>query len=132
MVTRLSQGNNNIVTNQGKLQLIKTIHTAIWLFFNGVIFYFLYAVVTGRVGVLAWCCLGLVLAEAAVLLYYRNVCPLTILARRYSSSEKPNFDIYLPSWLARYNKIIYSVIMAGALVILLIRWLQNNGPAAAG
>ena len=39
-------------------------------------------------------------------------CPLTIVARRYSDSQLPNFDIYLPIWLARYNKHIYGVLLA--------------------
>ena len=44
-----------------------------------------------------------------------------MVARRYSASEKPNFDIYLPLWLAKYNKEIYTVIMAVVLVGMVVR-----------
>ncbi|MBK9273621.1 MAG: hypothetical protein IPM49_03670 [Flavobacteriales bacterium] len=39
-----------------------------------------------------------------------------VVARRYSDSQRANFDIYLPEWLARHNKTIYSVIMGAVLV----------------
>lgn len=39
-----------------------------------------------------------------------------MVARRYSDSQRANFDIYLPEWLARHNKTIYSVIMGAVLV----------------
>ena len=35
-----------------KLMSIKIIHTIIWLFFNGIIFYLLYAVATNKIGLL--------------------------------------------------------------------------------
>ena len=33
------------------------------------------------------------------------------MARKYSDSTKANFDIYLPEWLAKYNKEIYTTIV---------------------
>jgi uncharacterized BrkB/YihY/UPF0761 family membrane protein len=59
-----------------KLVLIKSGHTAIWVFFNVVIFYLLYAVVSNTVGTWAWVCIGLVLAEGLVLLLFKGFCPL--------------------------------------------------------
>ncbi len=103
------------------LTLIKTIHTLIWLFFNVVIFYLLYAVIMGRIDQWVWICLGLIVLEGLVLLIFKKVCPVTLVARRYSDSEKANFDIYLPEWLAKYNKEIYTAIVVVALVILVWR-----------
>ncbi|NJO24669.1 MAG: hypothetical protein HC867_01130, partial [Bacteroidia bacterium] len=37
-----------------KLTLIKTIHTIIWIFFNAVIFYLLYAVIAGNIDKWIW------------------------------------------------------------------------------
>ncbi len=54
--------------------------------------------------------------EIIALLRFRMRCPLTVVARRYSDSQRANFDIYLPEWLARHNKTIYSVIMGLVLV----------------
>ena len=111
------------MTVTSKLTLIKTIHTAIWIFFNVVIFYLLYAVVAGTIDKWVWIGLGLFLLEGIVLLIFKMKCPLTLIARKYSDSKKDNFDIYLPNWLARYNQRIYTSILAVILVILIGRLL---------
>jgi len=86
-----------------KLTAIKIIHTAIWLFMNVVIFYLLYEAITNKIDLWVWSCFGIIALEGIVLLIFRGVCPLTLVARKYSDSSKDNFDIYLPNWLARYN-----------------------------
>lgn len=101
-----------------QLTLIKVLHTLIWLFFNVVIFYFLYAVITNQIDIWVWICIGLVAFEGLVLLIFKAMCPVTLLARRYSDSDKHNFDIYLPEWLAKHNKVIYTTLFVGSLVIL--------------
>jgi hypothetical protein len=90
------------------LTLIKIIHTIVWLFFNVVLFYMAYAVVVNQIDKLVWLGVALILIEGIVLLMFKKVCPLTILARQYSASSQANFDIYLPNWLAKYNKLIYT------------------------
>ena len=108
---------------KSKLTLIKLIHTLVWAFFNVVIFYLFYAVVTGKIDKWVWICLGLIGLETIILLMFRMMCPLTVMARRYSNSTKDNFDIHLPNWLARHNKLIYSVIVGIILIILFSRLL---------
>ncbi|MCW5898134.1 MAG: hypothetical protein KIT10_02605 [Flavobacteriales bacterium] len=93
------------------LTAIKLLHTAVWVFFNGVMLYLLYAVITDRIDHWVWIGLGLFGLECLVLLVYRMSCPLTLVARRYSDSDKPNFDIYLPEWLARHNQLIYGSLL---------------------
>jgi hypothetical protein len=39
---------------------------------------------------------------------------------------QPNFDIYLPNWLAINNKVIYTSIFAVTMIALLLRLLDNN------
>ena len=112
---RLSQRANS------RLVLVKTIHTVIWVFYNVVIFYMLYAVIVNRIDKWLWICFGLVLLEGIILLVFKQVCPVTLIARKYSDSDKSNFDIYLPEWLARYNKLIYTIIVIVIVVILLFR-----------
>ena len=109
------------MTHKTKLILVKVIHTLIWIFFNVVIFYLLYAVIQNRIDKWIWIGLGLFLFEAIVLLIFHMSCPLTIIARKYSSSTKDNFDIYLPNWLAKYNKQLYSAILMIVVLILLYR-----------
>ena len=101
------------MTNKSKLILIKIIHTAVWIFFNVVIFYMLYAVTANKIDFLLWICYTLIAIEGIVLLIFKLFCPLTIWARKYSASTKENFDIYLPNWLAKNNKLIYTIIVAG-------------------
>ena len=107
-----------------KLIGIKTIHTMIWVCFNVVIFYMLYAVIVDKIDIWLWVGYGLVLMETLVLLAFKLVCPLTIAARKYSSSTDNNFDIFLPEWLAQYTKLIYTSIMLVVVVITVCRLLQ--------
>jgi hypothetical protein len=104
-----------------RLTLIKILHTLIWLFFNVVIFYLLYAVIINKIDQWVWICLGLIALEGITLVIFKKMCPVTLLARKYSNSQKDNFDIYLPNWLARYNKEIYSTIVGIAVIILIFR-----------
>ncbi|MCR9182279.1 MAG: hypothetical protein NXH73_05080 [Flavobacteriaceae bacterium] len=108
-----------------KLTLIKILHTLIWVFFNMVIFYLLYAVLVNKIDLWVWICLGLIVLEGLILLIFKAVCPITLVARKYSDSQKHNFDIYLPNRLAKYNKHIYTTIVLIAVVILIYRLLTN-------
>lgn len=112
------------MTNAQKLILIKVGHTAIWWFFNVVIGYLLYAVSVDRIDHRVWICLGLVALEVIVLVLFKMFCPLTLLATQYTQDRRPNFDIYLPQFIARHNKTIYGVIMLLILVLLAIRCVR--------
>lgn len=105
--------------NETKLVTIKVVHTIIWLFFNVVIFYMLYAAITNKLDKWLWIGYGLFVLEGVVLLLFKFFCPLTVMARKYSGSTKENFDIYLPNWLAKYNKLIYTSIL-GVIVIITV------------
>ncbi len=100
---------------------IKAVHTVIWVVLSAVIHYLLYAVIADRIDRWFWMGLGLVGLEIIALLLFRMSCPLTVVARRYSDSQRANFDIFLPEWLARHNKTIYSVIMTVVLAGMLWR-----------
>jgi len=108
-----------------KLKLIKIIHTLIWVFFNFIIFYLLYAVINDKLDNWLWIGYVLIILEGITLLFFKFFCPLTIIARKYSDSTKDNFDIYLPNWLAKYNKRIYSGILI-VIVILTIYRVMNR------
>lgn len=113
------------MTNDFKLVLIKTLHTVIWVFFNVVIFYLLYAVVVNKIDKWVWICISLIVLEGITLLVFKSLCPVTIIARKYSNSNQDNFDIYLPNWLARNNKKIYTFIVLIAISILIYRCAMN-------
>lgn len=106
-----------------RLKFIKIIHTVVWVFFASIIFYILYCGLFNEINNFTWIAIALVIGEGIVLLIFRMYCPLTILARKYSHSEKDNFDIYLPNWLAKYNKIIFTIIFVTGLAFVLYRTL---------
>ena len=112
------------MNDTNKLTLIKSIHTLIWVFFNVVIFYMLYAVIVNKLDYLLWIGYGLFILEGIILAWFKFFCPLTIMTRKYSDSDKANFDIYLPGWLARYNKLIYTSILGIILIITIYKLLK--------
>lgn len=103
----------------GKLILIKSIHTLIWAIMVGIIAYVVYSGVSGDVTVYSWLAVAVVITEGLVLWIFKGKCPLTVWARNYSDSQKDNFDIYLPEWLARYNKLIFTTVFVVGLVLML-------------
>ena len=113
------------MTGNTKLILIKSLHTLIWLFYNLVIFYLLYAVIGNKIDKWVWICVGLVLFEIIVLSVNKLKCPLTLVAEKYSDSKKDNFDIYLPNRLAKYNEIIYTIIFVISVLNLIYRLLNK-------
>lgn len=106
-----------------KLLTIKLLHTLIWVFFVAVIFYILYSGITDNITNYTWIAFGLVFGEGLILLLFKMFCPLTLIARKYSDSQKENFDIFLPNWLAKYNKLIFTTIFVVGLIIVLFRTL---------
>jgi hypothetical protein len=105
-----------------KLQAIKVIHTVVWGFFASAIF---------LIPIAAWLkawgatllLIGVVGIECLVVVLSGMRCPLTPLAARYTEDRADNFDIYLPLWLARYNKEIFGTLFLAGLVFSLMRFL---------
>lgn len=114
---------NSTQDNDRKLFLVKIIHTLIWAFFVFVIGYVLYAGIFDELGVWVWIAIGLIILEGAVLMLNNGSCPLTPVAAKYASKREDNFDIFLPNWLARNNKIIFSSIWLLGVAIVIYRVL---------
>lgn len=108
-----------------KLVLIKIIHSIIWLFFVSLIFYTVYTGFFNKVTKFTWIAIGFVLLESLTLIIFKWFCPLTLIARKYSDSDKENFDIYLPNWIAKHNKTIFTIIFTIGLVLVLYRTFSN-------
>jgi len=103
------------------LRFVKLVHTIVWAIFAGCIFAIPVFAWRGEVG-RAFLLIGIVFVEVFVLLLNRWRCPLTNVAARFTVERSDNFDIYLPRWLARYNKVIFGSLFAGGLVLTFIRW----------
>ena len=104
-----------------KLRAIKVLHTLFWAFFAGCIFAIPVAARRGRFDI-AWWASGFMLVELAALAVNNGRCPLTNLAARYTDDRRDNFDIYLPLWLARYNKQIFGPLLLLGELYFLALW----------
>ncbi|HEY2013401.1 MAG TPA: hypothetical protein VGH38_07865 [Bryobacteraceae bacterium] len=104
------------------LKRIKLLHTVVWFFFAGCI---VAIPLAGAWRQYSWAAAlsGAVLVECAVLAVNRGRCPLTDVAGRYTEERADNFDIYLPVWLARYNKAIFGTLFVAGEVFVLARWV---------
>jgi hypothetical protein len=109
-----------------KLRAIKAAHTAIWAFFATCVCSIPVAAWLGHLRLAA--CLGaFVLVEVLVLLLNAWSCPLTAIAARYTSDRAANFDIYLPEWLARHNKLIFGSVYVAGVAFTLVQWARLTG-----
>jgi len=103
------------------LQAIKIVHTIVWAFFVACILWVPLLAWQRDIERAAWV-IGLVMIEVGVLAANRFTCPLTDLAARYTSDRRANFDIFLPVWLARYNKLIFGALFVVGIAMTVARW----------
>lgn len=108
------------------LTAIKLLHTPVWAFFVGCIFGIPLAAYRGNF-ILALVLIAFVLFEVLVLEVNRWSCPLTGIAARYTGNRRDNFDIFLPLWLARHNKVIFGALFVGGLAYTIFIWWWHEG-----
>jgi hypothetical protein len=58
-----------------------------------------------------------------VLAFNQMRCPLTSVAARYTDDRLDNFDIFLPEWLARHNKVIFGTLYLAGVLFSIVRWV---------
>ncbi|UWZ86513.1 hypothetical protein [Occallatibacter riparius] len=100
---------------------IKLAHTAVWAMFAGCIGVLPFAALTRHFRLAGFLALA-VLAECLVLVVNGRRCPLTDVAARYTEGRRANFDIYLPEWLARSNKVIFGTLFVVGLIVFGMAW----------
>jgi hypothetical protein len=105
-----------------RLSAIRVLHTAVWAVFTSCILAIPVLASQGRFGAAALLA-ALVLGEVVVLWLNRWSCPLTAVAARYTDDRRANFDIYLPEWLARYNKQIFGPLYVAGVAYAVARYL---------
>lgn len=103
------------------LRAIKIVHTLAWALFAGCILA-LPAAAYFRAFPLAVLLIAIVLVEVVILVANRFRCPLTSVAARYTTDRRANFDIYLPMWIARYNKEIFGTLFVAGVLFTLVQW----------
>ena len=103
--------------------MVKVAHTFVWAVFAGCILAIPLASWRGEhrtAGGLA----AVVAGEVAVLVFNRWRCPLTSVAARYTDDRHANFDIYLPEWLAKHNKLLFGALYCAGVVFAIARWVR--------
>jgi hypothetical protein len=103
------------------LVTIKVLHTVVWAFFVLCIIAIPAAGVARRFEA-AWILTGVVLVECLVLAVNGGRCPLTPIAGRFTEDRTDAFDIYLPEWVARWNKVLFGGLFVAGVVFTL--WLR--------
>jgi len=116
-----NSSNASAAKNAAALRKVKLLHTVAWAFFAGCILLVPLAAWQRRFA-FALVLIMIVTVEVAVLVWNRFKCPLTDVAARYTDDRRDNFDIYLPLWLARYNKHIFGSLFAAGILFTLIQW----------
>ena len=111
-----------IKTANPALVLVKALHTFVWAIFAGCILAIPVTSWLGKHALAGWLVL-LVATEVAVLILNRMSCPLTAVAAKYTEDRRPNFDIYLPAWLAKHNKLIFGSLYLVGVAFFLVRWV---------
>ncbi len=106
-----------------QLRVVKVAHTAVWAFFAACVLGIPVAAARDDFGT-AGLLIGCVAVESLVLVFNRMRCPLTDVAARYTADRRDNFDIYLPEWLARYNKHIFGSLYVIGIAWTLVAWLR--------
>jgi hypothetical protein len=109
------------MTPAASLRTIRILHTVVWAFFVGCIVGIPILGFMRLYGYAAFL-FGVVLVEVFVLIANRWQCPLTAVAARYTDDRDDNFDIYLPVWVARHNKLIFGLLFLFGTLFTLARW----------
>jgi len=103
---------------------IRLLHTIVWVFFVGCIAAIPFSALNGRLTT-AWVFIAVVFGEVLVLVFNGWRCPLTDVASQYTEERRDNFDIYLPEWLARHNKLIFGALYVAGIVVTLAKWMES-------
>ena len=104
------------------LKAIKVVHTIVWALFAGCILAIPIAALHGDDRAVLWL-VAIVFVEVTMLALNDWRCPLTALAARYTTDRRANFDIYLPEWLAKHNKVIFGTIYLAGVATAGVHWM---------
>lgn len=108
-----------VMTNRAKLDLVRAVHTIIYLVMAFSVFFILYAGISKYRGVYLNISLTLVLIEGVVFLANGMKCPLTGLAKKYGAEKGYAFDTFLPEKITKYTFRFFTTILVIAIVLLI-------------
>jgi len=107
------------------LVLIKLLHTLVWAVLAASIVALPFVALRRRFDI-ALLITIIIVIEGGILLMNQWRCPLTDLAARYTENRQDSFDIYLPPWLARNNKTIFTTLFLINECVVLWYWRRSE------
>jgi len=108
-----------------KIYLLRLLHGLASLYFIGCLVYLYYAAVTGEATWFLVVALVSLAAEGYVVFVVNNGdCPL-IHVQRKMGDNKPFFELFMPSKLAKQAIPCFAVLTWLAVALLLVRWLSS-------
>ncbi len=113
------------MTPSAELAAIKLLHTIVWALLAGCVLALPMAAFRRRFR-LAFTLIAIMIGECLVLAANGGRCPLTDVAARFTAERAPNFDIYLPTWLAANNKTIFGTLFIVNTAFVLWRWMATR------
>lgn len=111
------------MTDAGRLAVVRTIHTLIYLVMTAATLVLLYAGVTGARGPWLWAALALLAVETVVFVAAGMKCPLTAVAVKYGAGQDGLFDTWLPERFTRHTLKIFAPLMTLGLALVAVRLL---------
>ncbi|MBU4054174.1 MAG: hypothetical protein KKA41_07365 [Proteobacteria bacterium] len=114
-----------LISSSGKLKIVKTVHSVIWAFLASCVVAIPFFAWHGEYSIASWL-IGIVFIEVAIIAIFGGHCPLTGIAARYTIDRRDNFDIYLPEWLARNNKLIFGSLYVIGVMITVVLWFVQS------
>lgn len=109
------------------IAFIRSVHTAIFVFFNIVMAVLLYEVVADKISILTWIAVALFAIEGIVLISNNWTCPLTTYTEGLESYHGQVIDIFfLPKWFGGRIFTIYGSLLVVALLLLVMRVFQHS------
>jgi len=104
-----------------KLQIIRSVHTVIYIVMAVSTLVLLYVGLSGRSGTWLWIALVLVAIESVVFFGNGMKYPLAALAVRYGAITGHVFDTFLPARLTRHTIRFFGTVTAVGLALVVLR-----------
>lgn len=111
------------MTNKQKINIIKLIHTIIYLIMVASIFYVLYSGITKTYNIWLYISLALLVGEAVVYLENGRVCPFTNMAKEYGDEKGYVGDLFMPKSVADNTFYVFGALFLVGLLILTVNIL---------
>ena len=105
-------------------RVVKALHIAFFVVFNGFLLIFLYEVIADRITLFTAIALAMFFVETIILVANRWKCPLTVYAEKLGLPSGRVTDIFLPRWIADRAFQFYGVLFAAGISLLLLRLLR--------